>query len=569
MTAARHRNTAYLSALILLSVALWMPRLEGPLDFRYDAGVYYILGTSLAEGKGYRLLNEPGEIEAIQYPPLLPLVAAVHQRLAGSVNPNVVGPWLRYSFAVLVTGYIAAVYLLARRYLVPGFAFLTALVSLLNVYTTWLSDLFFAEIPFVLLSLLFLLVVGRGGRGGSQRWLAGALGGACYLLRSVGIVLLAAWVGASLLRRRYKEMVFRAALALVPVIVWQGYILHVKSSAEYAEPAYPYQRAAYQFYNVGYLENLTYLDSFVPELGKVTPGLLATRIARNLASMPESWGEAVSVRTEWPIRGIEWVNRELSPPVAVPIWPVHLALNLLGAVVFAGLALLLLRGEWFIPLYVAGSVTLISLTPWPGQFERYLAPLTPLFALALFVALVAARERLTALASRRWRSAGTALIAVFAIGILGQEAVALFLMHRLLHTPALYEDGSGNEREYRLFFYTQPWRLHDAALDWLKREAKSGEIVATSTPHWTYLRTGLRAIMPPFEPRAREAQRLLDSVPASYLIVDNIEAPDISRRYAAPVVRAFPDRWALIYSTPGDGSRIYRRVTPGGSTGPP
>ena len=49
----------YLSVLILISVALWLPRLQGPLDFRYDGGVYYILGMSLEQGKGYRLLNEP------------------------------------------------------------------------------------------------------------------------------------------------------------------------------------------------------------------------------------------------------------------------------------------------------------------------------------------------------------------------------------------------------------------------------------------------------------------------------------------------------------------------------
>ncbi len=46
----------------LLVVALWLPRMQGPIDFRWDGGVYYVLGTSLAEGKGYRLLNEPGEI---------------------------------------------------------------------------------------------------------------------------------------------------------------------------------------------------------------------------------------------------------------------------------------------------------------------------------------------------------------------------------------------------------------------------------------------------------------------------------------------------------------------------
>src|SRR5436309_13965020 len=104
----RHRNIAYLSVLILLSLLLWLPRLRGPLDLRYDAGVYYTLGTSIAEGKGYRLLNEPGAIQAIQYPPLLPLLGAAHERVLGTSDPAVVGPWLRRTFCVLFLGYIAA-----------------------------------------------------------------------------------------------------------------------------------------------------------------------------------------------------------------------------------------------------------------------------------------------------------------------------------------------------------------------------------------------------------------------------------------------------------------------------
>src|SRR5262245_2978574 len=61
------------SGLAVLVVASWVRRARGPLDLRWDAGVYYVLGTALAEGKGYRLLNEPGEIAAIQYPPFLPV----------------------------------------------------------------------------------------------------------------------------------------------------------------------------------------------------------------------------------------------------------------------------------------------------------------------------------------------------------------------------------------------------------------------------------------------------------------------------------------------------------------
>lgn len=48
----------------LLVVALWVPRIHGPIDLRWDGGVYDVPGPSLAEGKGYRLLNEPGEIQA-------------------------------------------------------------------------------------------------------------------------------------------------------------------------------------------------------------------------------------------------------------------------------------------------------------------------------------------------------------------------------------------------------------------------------------------------------------------------------------------------------------------------
>ncbi len=47
----------------ILIVILWIPRLHGPIDMRWDGGVYYVLGTSLAEGKGYRLLNEPDHTE--------------------------------------------------------------------------------------------------------------------------------------------------------------------------------------------------------------------------------------------------------------------------------------------------------------------------------------------------------------------------------------------------------------------------------------------------------------------------------------------------------------------------
>src|SRR5262245_20214681 len=89
--------------LCVLAVLSWVPRLAGPIDLRWDASVYYILGTSLAEGKGYKLLNEPGDIDTIQYPPLFPAIIAIHQWLLGTGDPILVGQWLRLSsFVVFV-----------------------------------------------------------------------------------------------------------------------------------------------------------------------------------------------------------------------------------------------------------------------------------------------------------------------------------------------------------------------------------------------------------------------------------------------------------------------------------
>lgn len=546
-------KAGYFVLLLGLATALWIPRLRGPLDLRYDAGVYYILGTSLAQGHGYRLLSEPGQIQAVQYPPLLPMLVAVHQRLAGTDDPSVAGHWLRVTYAGIFLAYIAAVYLLVSRYLPLGFAFLVGLVTLLHVQTSWMSDLLFAEIPFALTTMLFLLTA--TGKGPWASVGSGTAAIASYLLRSVGIALLAAWVAESLLRKNSKQLAFRAVVCMLPVVGWQLYIRHVQASPEYAQSAYAYQRAPYQYYNVSYLENIRYVDPFVPELGVVSPTGWAARVSSALVRMPSSLGEAVSSRARWSESQIERFNAQ-ALSLAIPLWIVQVPLVLLGVLAVAGLALLTRQGEWLIPLYVLGSTVIVGLTPWPGQFERYLAPLTPVLALAVVVSVLAIRRKL----DQRTRRLGTLILRTVVVGMLAQEAFALYKVYTKQHRPVEFVDAQGHRQEQRLFFYTEAWRSHDAALDWLRGVAHADDIVATSTPHWAYLKTGARAVLPPFEADVRTASWLLESVPVKYLVVDSLEFVDVSRRYAAPVARVYQHDWKLVYSSPDSTSRIYRRI---------
>lgn len=562
----RRADAVFLALLLLGAALLWIPRLRGPIDLRHDAGVYYVLGTSLAQGHGYRLLNEPGAIQEVQYPPGLPFFVAAHQWVLGTSDPAPVGHALRWSFAFLFLVYIGAVYGVARRYLAPPYALFVGVVSLLYLHATWLSDLFHAELPYAVATLLFFLAAQRSDRR-PFGWIAGLLAAVAFLLRSAGLALLVAWVGESVFRRRPRQMLFRAAAAAVPFFAWQGYIAHVQRSTEYAAPAYEYQRAAYLFYNVGYAENMAYVDPFVPELGKETAGGLARRVGANLIAMPVGLGEAVSAGATWGVHKLEQM-RAAGSPFALPTWVAYVPPLVLGLLIFAGLGILAARREWLLLIYVAGSIVLIATTPWPGQFERYLAPLTPFLAIALMVALVAARDRLARVAEGRWRWAAAALIPAAAAAVLVLEVVPLYKMWTRHRTVAVYPDARGTLRRQPLFFYKDGWAAQAAALEWLRHRAAPGDVVATATPHWAYLRTGLRTVMVPFEARPAEAQRLLEGVPVEYLILDHIESPDIARRYAAPAVERFPERWRLVYATPDSLSRVYRRVDAGGSTGP-
>lgn len=539
-SSSRARDALAAVVVALTALALWVPRSAGPLDLRYDAGVYYILGTALAEGRGYRLLNEPGAIAAIQYPPLLPLFAAAHQWVVGTADPAVAGQALRWSFAALFVAYALAAHAFARRHLPRGWALLASGLVVLHLQLTWLSDLLFAELPFAFCTVLFLLLADHSNRRG---W-TGLLASAAYLLRSAGVAIFAAWVVDGLLRRRFREALIRSALVLVPLVAWQTYVAQVQHDPDYRRPAYEYQRAPYQYYNVSYAENMSYVDSFAPERGQASTLQLLERVAANVGRLPVALGASMSVDAGW-LRGTLATANERWLPYPVPRGLAEVLLGTLGVVCIAGQGLLVARGARLVPLYWAAALALIVLTPWELQFGRYLMPLAPVTAVGL-VSVLAALAARPSRPVRRLLAAGVG-------AILLSQGLVLGVVFARQHGPVA---ASG----HRLFFYGDAWAAQERAIAWLATDARPDAIVATSTPYWLHIATGLRAVLPPFEADVAEADRLLADVPVEYLVIDDLDFVDVTRRYAAPVVERFPERWALVHGTAGSGSRIYRHV---------
>ena len=547
---------ARLLALLALAILSWLPRHAGPIDLRWDGAVYYVLGTSLAEGRGYKLLNEPGEIDADQYPPLLPAVVAAHQMALGTDDPQVVGRWLRLTFFVVFCLFIGATYVLLRAHLSANDALVGSLLCLFLIHTHLLSDFCFPEIPFGLLTVLFVVCHERMQRK-LRAGITSALGVVAFALRTVGVALLAAWTAESLVKRRYRDALFRAAVTLLALLGWQAYVSSVESSQAYRRPAYEYQRADYMFYNVSYARNIRLLDPFIPEKGYLSLVTAVRRVGHNVLRMPGAVGESTSTVQGYWFERVEQLTLGRIPGRAVG-WLSSLPPVCIGLLTFTGVALLLARRQLLIPLYILLYLAVLCLTPWPAQFPRYLTPLAPFLALSFVTCLRAFKDRFDASASRRTRALGAALVAGVLAVIFAQQLLSLARVYTAEHQRVAYDSG-GRTVSYRLFFYRDSYQALDEALDWLKPRAKPEDVVANSMPHWTYLRTGLMAVMPPFEADPAEAQRLIDTVPVEYLILERGQAFD-TEPFILPVVQSFPDLWREVYAEPEGRLVIYQRV---------
>jgi hypothetical protein len=552
------RNTLILA---VVALALWAPRLRGPIDLRYDAGVYYILGTSLAEGKGYRLLNEPGEISALQYPPLVPAIVALEQKLLGTSDPDIVGQWLRWTYFALFLVYSLATYRLARRLLEPGFAFLAALICTLSCDLLFYSDLLQAELPFAAVTVLFALAArslsdGKEPLGAARFALAALLGTAAFLIRSAGVALLAAWVGEAVIRRQWKQTALRCAVAAIPFFAWQAWVAHVRGSAEYSSPAYAYQRAPYQYYNVSYVENLLLVDSFKPELGRASAWKITKRVIKNSLTMPKCMGESVSTSSTFGRWAIHWVDDKLGRTTKNPIIPWQSAEvpgYIFGVITVAGMILLTIRGHWFVALYICGTLLLICLTPWPQQFQRYLSPLAPFLVLCMAVMLSRAWQwclgsRITVI-----RRAGIALIAVLLAVIPMVEVISDSVVLVYRHAPMA--DG-----EHNLIYLGPEWVHWAQAAKWIGEHSNPNDVVATSAPHLLYIKTGRRSVLPPMERNRDVAMQMLDSVPVRYVILSQFHFLDIDWRYAEPAIQAHSKSWNLVYTAQDGKTRVFERV---------
>ena len=113
----------------------------------------------------------------------------------------------------------------------------------------------------------------------------------------------------------------------------------------------------------------------------------------------------------------------------------------------------------------------------------------------------------------------------------------------------------------RLFYYDDAWSDLDRSLEWIAARAQPADIIATSAPHWSYLKTGLKSVMVPMADDAMEHSRLLAEIPARWVIVDELSFSNMTQRYTLPAMEADPGHWRSVFTGPAGKVTVFERVS--------
>ncbi len=208
----------HILALILLLIPsaafLWRNSDMPQFGDIHDDSVYYVCAKSLAAGD-YRIESLPGRPFQTKYPPLYPLLLSIAWR----VNPNFpanlpIAGWISWLALPLMLALLAALY---PRMGIDGWrAWLLLILLALNPYVILFSSRLLSELWFTALLAGVLLLVEKATKTEtSVGWAAaaGLLGGAAYLMRSAGIVLLASgFVYLWMRGQRRKAFIFAASM---------------------------------------------------------------------------------------------------------------------------------------------------------------------------------------------------------------------------------------------------------------------------------------------------------------------------------------------------------------------
>ena len=253
------RKPYFLPALGLCGLLMGILLFDANLSLTGDNAQFINLGRSLADGHGLSETIEGEPIPHTKYPFGFPLLLAITHII---FPDNLIA--LKSLIVLLYAISIPLTYLLIRRFAPPPIALGVSALCLASSLLLDYSHQIMSEIPFLLFSLMALLLLHRAQKSSTLSTLAPAIIAiiAAYYIRSAGIILIGTGILFFTLHKKWKEAGLIAAGSLLLALPWQ-----IRNASLGSIP---------------YINQLLSVNPYRPEEGMLTLTTLIERIIANL-----------------------------------------------------------------------------------------------------------------------------------------------------------------------------------------------------------------------------------------------------------------------------------------------
>ena len=416
--AQHERKPYFLPALGLCGLLMGILLFDANLSLTGDNAQFINLGRSLAEGYGLSETIEGDPVPHTKYPFGFPLLLAiVHILFPGNLIALKSLVVLLYAISIPLT------YLLIRHFAAPPLSLGVSALCLASPLLLDFSHQVMSEIPFLLFSLIALLLLHRAQKTSTLSTLAPAIIAiiAAYYIRSTGIILIGTGIIFFALHKKWKETGLIAAGSLLLAL--------------------PYQIRNASLGGNDYIKQLLSINPYRPEEGMLTFTALIERILANL----------------------ELYGLQLIPHIFLPSF---IDTNYFVGAVFSALILYalivgLIKRHLLI-VYLTCYLILHILWPYVWSDTRFLIPAIPIFFYAILTSL---DELLHLLARALKKTASRAGVVLFFLFLLGSN---------------IYETNN-------LARYTgqlpSEWANYFAAAEWIKDNTDPQVKIACRKPY--------------------------------------------------------------------------------------
>ncbi len=509
---------------LMLGLALASLQLHGHLVPAGDNATYIVLGQSVAAGHGYRMISDPRMPNMALYPPGYPMVLAGLLLLTRNVYslPSAIVPMKLLSVALFLTVLVLSYHLFSRRSLVSGL--LTACMLAVNPHLLYYANEVGTEMPYLLLSLLSIHVFQRYWRYGKPVHLVvtAALLGLTFYIRSIALVLAAAFVLFLLARRRWMPALLLTSVVGLMAAPWLLY------------------------------------SSSLPNTG-TSVGLGRGYFALYFSSDP--YGTANASLTDWVSRIAQNTSiyaRDIWPEVIFAHAPrIATSLGALGNAFLIGLAVMIVVGwalevqrsdvtEWYVLLFFASCLGYL----WAQS--RLIVPIIPFAAFYFLRAL----EMLLRWLARQTRAHLAFLLPLATCLLVVSALVADF---RAIGRNLQYSLGKPVDSYYSLDL---EWGNYLQAIRWVEAEADESAIVMCRKPDLLYVLINRRALEYPYSSDGTELAQSVYNHQVTHLIEDAFTWTGTTSQYFRPALLDWqhqePAALRLAMVTEAPRTRVWR-----------